>query len=115
MASYSKELISGGSANSRPIKVVAAATPGTLIHTGPTAPVKDELFLWCSNFDTADRTLTLEWGGVTSPDDLLLFTCPARDTILVAGGLIITGGLLVRAFGSVANMLVINGYANRIS
>jgi hypothetical protein len=31
------------------------------------------------NSDTTDRKLTIEWGGVDSPDDLIEFTVPAES------------------------------------
>lgn len=114
MATYTKLLLSG-STSGRPIKVVQTATAGTLIHTAH-ASALDELFLYCQNTDTSDRKLTLEWGGVTSPDDLIEQTIPAESgLILVAPGLLISGGLIVRAFAASANVLTITGYCNRIT
>ena len=71
MATFSKELLST-STDGRAIKVAATATAGTLIHTGSTtATTIDEVWLYAVNSDTTDRKLTLEWGGVTVPDDLI--------------------------------------------
>lgn len=112
------ELLSG-STGGRPIKVAATATPGTLIHaTGILTTVKDRLWLFCQNTDTVDRKLTLEFGGVTSPDDLKEITIPAESgDVLVCAGLLLTGdgaaARNVRAFAAAANVLTISGYVER--
>ena len=113
---YSKVLLSG-STNGRPIKIAATATPGTLLHTASaTSGVIDELWLWAQNTDTTDRKLTIEWGGVTSPDDLLEITIPAESgLVLVVGGLVLNGGVVARAFAASANLVTISGFGNRIS
>ena len=114
MASFSKEFLTGGTANGRPIKVAATATPGTTLHTAH-ASSKDELWLWATNTDTVDRTLTLEHGGVTAPDDNLKFIVPAGETIPILAGTILSGGLLLKAFASAANVVVCAGFVNRIT
>jgi hypothetical protein len=119
MATFSKELLSA-STDGRAIKVAATATAGTLIHTGSTtATTIDELWLYAVNTDATDRKLTLEWGGVTVPDDLIEITIGAEaGLVLVAPGLLIKGNstaLLVRAFAATANVIDMHGYVNRIT
>lgn len=113
MATITKEFLSG-STNGRPIKVVATATAGTTIHTAH-ASAKDEVYMFATNTDSVERDLTVEFGGVTSPDDLLKFKVPAGETILVVAGVPLSGGLLARAFASAANVINITGYVNRIA
>jgi len=110
-----KRLLSGGT-NGRNIKVAATATAGTLIHTAVTGTDDlDEIFLYAVNSDTTDRKLTIEFGGVSVPDDLIEVTIPAEDGwYLVIMGLTLQNGLLVRAFASAANVININGYVHRI-
>ena len=117
MATFTKQVLSG-STNGLGIKVVATATAGTLIHTavaGTTA--EDEIWLYAHNTSASAVKLTLEWGGVTSPDDLIEVTIGADGTglILVAPGLCLQNGLVVRAFAGTANVLNIFGYVNRIA
>ena len=119
MATYSK-LILSGSTDGRAIKVAATATAGTLIHTGSaTATTIDEVWLYAQNTDTTARKLTIEWGGVTAPDDLIELTIgPEQGLVLVAPGLLIKGNataLIVRAFAATANVITIHGYVTRIS
>ena len=114
MATYTKELLSG-STDGQPIKVAATATAGTLIHTAH-ATSKDEIHLWAVNTDSSDRKLTLEWGGVASPDNLIEVTIPAEaGLLLVAPGLPLTNSKVVRAFAAAANVVNIVGFVNRIT
>lgn len=119
MATFSKELLSA-STDGRAIKVAATATAGTLIHTGSTtATTIDEVWLYAVNSDSTDRKLTIEWGGVSVPDDLIELTIGAEaGLVLVAPGLLIKGNstaLLVRAFAATANVIDMHGYVNRIT
>jgi hypothetical protein len=119
MAAFSK-LVLSGSTDGRAIKVAATATPGTTIHTGSaTATTIDEIWLYETNTDTTARKLTIEWGGVSSPDDLIELTIPAESGLtLVAPGLLIKGNatpLVVTAFCSTADVVTVHGYVNRIS
>jgi hypothetical protein len=119
MATFSK-LILSGSTDGKGIKVVQTATAGTTIHTGSsTATTLDEIWLYAVNTDSTDRKLTIEWGGVASPDDLIEYTVKAENGLyLIAAGLLIKGNatpLVVRAFAATANVISIHGYVNRIT
>ncbi len=119
MATFSKLTLSG-STDGRLIKVAATATAGTTLHTGSaTATTFDELWLYAVNSDTTARKLTIEWGGTTSPDDLLELTVlPESGLVTVVPGLVIKGNatpLVVRAFCASANVVMIGGYVNRIT
>jgi hypothetical protein len=119
MATFEK-LVLSGSTDGRGIKVVASDSPGTTIHTGSsTATDIDEVWLYAQNTDTTARKLTIEWGGTSSPDDLIELTIPAESGLtLVAPGLLIKGAgtaLVVRAFCASANVVTIHGYVNRIA
>jgi hypothetical protein len=119
MATFSKIILSG-STDGRLIKVAQTATAGTTIHTGSsTATTIDELWLYAVNSDSTNRKLTIEWGGVDAPDDLIEQTIEAESGLfLVVAGLVIKGNatpLVVRAFAASANVVMIGGYVNRIS
>ena len=119
MATFSKIVLSG-STDGKMIKVAATATAGTTLHTGSaTATTFDEIWLYAVNSDTTARKLTIEWGGVSSPDDLIEFTVPAESGLyLITAGLIIKGNatpLVVRAFCASANVVNIAGFVNRIT
>jgi len=119
MATFSKIALSG-STDGRMIKVAATATAGTTIHTGSTtATTYDEIWLYAVNSSASSVKLTIEYGGVTSPDDLIEFTVSAESGLyLIIPGLVIKGNataLVVRAFAATANVINIAGYVNRIT
>lgn len=115
---YSRQLLSG-STNGRAIKVAAVATAGTLIHTAIAGTAGfDEIYLFVTNTSNAPVTLTIEFGGVASPDDLICkeVSIPANSApIPIVTGQVLQNGLVVRAFAGSANVLLISGYVNRIS
>ena len=117
MATFTKVLLSG-STNGKGIKVVQTATAGTLIHTAVSGTSSlDEIWLYAHNTSSAAVKLTLEWGGVAAPDDHIEITIGAEGTglVLVAPGILLQNGLVVRAFAATANVVNIFGYVNRIS
>ena len=108
--------IPSGSTNGRPIKVAATATPGTLIHTAVAGAVDmDEVWIWGTNTSVSDVKLTIEFGGVTSPDDLIEMTIPAEDGLyLVVPGNRVNGGLEIRAFAATGDVINITSNINLI-
>lgn len=116
MAQITKRLLSG-STNGRGIKIAATATPGTLLHTAVTGTSDfDEIWIYVVNSSTTDRQVTIEFGGVTDPDDQVEFTVIAQDGLyLVIPGLLLNNGVVVRAFAAVADVLVCYGYVHRIT
>jgi hypothetical protein len=116
MATYSKQLLSG-STNGKGILVAATASAGTVIHTAVSGTSSlDEVWLYAHNTSASSVKLTLEWGGVTSPNDLIEVTIPVDGTglVLVAPGILLQNGLIVRAFAGTGNVINIFGYVNRI-
>ena len=114
MATYSKEYLSA-STDGLPVKVVATATAGTLIHTAH-ATAKDEVWLYAYNGHSADVVLTIEYGGATVPDQNIIFTVPTKAGLtLMIPGLLLTNSKTVRAFAATANVITLSGYINRIS
>lgn len=115
MATYSRVKLSG-STNGRNIKVVQTATAGTLIHTAH-ATDQDEVWLWAINTSAAPVKLTIEYGGVSSPDDLIeQWIEPESGLVLIVpGSSPLTGAVVVGAFAGVANVINIQGYVNRIT
>lgn len=119
MATFSKQVLSG-STDGRGILVAATATAGTLIHTGSTTTTTlDELWLYAVNTSASDVKLTIEYGGVTSPNDLIEYTVKAENGLyLIVSGLLIKGNataLVVRAFAATTNVIAIHGFVNRIA
>jgi uncharacterized membrane protein YjjP (DUF1212 family) len=118
MATAVKRKLSG-STDGRMIKVVQTGTAGTAVHTavaGTTAGTFDEIWLWAVNSDTSNRKLTIEYGGVAAPDDLIEVTIAAESGLmLILPGLILQNGLYVKAWASAANVVMVCGYVNSIT
>lgn len=116
---FTKTILSG-STDGKGIKVVQTATAGTLIHTGSsTATDLEEIWLWAFNSDTADRILTIEFGGATAPDQNIVVTIPFKQGLfLVVPGLLLKGNATpntVKAFASATNVVTISGFVNKIA
>ena len=120
MATFTKTKLTG-STDGKGVKVVATASAGTTIHTGSaTATTYEEIWLYAINTDSSDRKLTIEWGGTTSPDDLIEQTITAEGGLtLVAPGLLLKGNsssaLIIKAFAAAANVIILHGYVNSIA
>jgi len=122
MATFSKIALqpAGTTGDGLGILVAATATAGTVLHTASsTATTIDELWLYAYNNHSADILLTIEFGGVTAPKDVIKDTITTQDgLILVVAGLVIQGNAtpkVVRAFAATANQISLFGYVNRIT
>lgn len=116
MTTFTKTKLSG-STNGRNIKIVATASAGTLLHTAVSGTTNwDEIYIFATNTDTVTRTLTIEFGGTTSPDDLIEIDLEAlKGAYLVIPGWLLQNGLVVRGFGSAANVIEVNGYVHQLT
>jgi len=121
MATYTKNTLSGGSANGKAIKVTGTGTSSaTLLHTGSTTTTTfHEIWLYAVNTSATASKLTIEWGGTTNPDDHIELTVqPEAGLVTIAPGLLIKGAstaLLVKAFADTANVITIHGFVNEIT
>lgn len=118
MASYTREKLSG-STNGKSIKIAATATAGTTIHTALTGSTGwDEVYVWINNTSPSAVLLTIEFGGVTDPDNLIvkqLSIPPNSPPIPVLTGQILQNALVIGMFAGAANVLLATGYVNRIN
>jgi len=116
MATYSKTILSG-STNGKGIQVTNSS-PGTTIHTAVAGTSDlDEIWLYAVNTGGADSKLTVEWGGTTNPDDYIEIAAVTTEAglVLVAPGILLQNGLIVKAFSGGINTINIFGYVNRIT
>lgn len=119
MATITKRRLSG-STNGRQVKIAATTTPGTAIHTAVAGTSDennyDEIWIWAVNSDTTARKLTIEFGGATSPDDLIEQTVPAEAGYMaIVPGLILQNAVSVAGFAAAANVVMVAGFVNRIA
>ena len=102
-----------GSTDGRAVKITQTATAGDIMHTAHATSL-DELWLWLVNSSASPVKATIEFGGVTSPDDLIEKTIAAEvGPVLIIPGLLVTGSVIVRAFAASANVVMGVGYVNR--
>jgi hypothetical protein len=113
---YKKRKLSA-SQEGRGIKIGATGSPGSLIHEAlgkSGAEEWDEVHLYVVNSSPSVVTLTLEWGGTTSPDDLIEVNIGAGlGLVKVLEGLLLHNQRPLRAYASTANVLMIHGYVHR--
>lgn len=120
MATFTKTLLSG-STQGKAIKVAATASTGTTIHaTGTSSSIIDEVWLYAYNSHTSAVTLTIQFGGTSTPDNDIKLSIPATSGLtLVVPGLTLTGtgsaANTVYAYAGTTNVITISGYVNRIS
>jgi len=105
------------STNGRQIKVAATATAGTLLHTAVSGTDDiDYITLEACNTHTSTVTLTIEWGGTTSPDDLVVIELGSnRGRQLIVDRGVLNNGLAVRAFADTADVVVIHGLVRTVT
>lgn len=116
---FTHELLSG-STHGAGIKVTGTGTGSSVtVHTAfASTTSRDEVHLWAQNNDAdgETRTLTLEFGGTTDPDNLIVVPIPAKaGPVLVLPGLPLRNGLVVTAFADEANDVILYGHVNRIT
>lgn len=116
MPTYTKAKLSGSS-DGKAIKVTGTNTSGAVtIHTAVSGTINiDEIYLYAQNNDAdgETRTLTIEFGGSSDPDNLIILPVPARSGILpICEGLILQNGQVIKAFADEANDIQIYGYVH---
>ena len=107
-----------GSTHGRGIKVTGTTSGAAVtLHTGTSSTTDcDIVTLYAHNSSGSSTTLTLGWGGTTSPDDLIVLAIPAQSGLtIVAPDNVIRNSLAVTAWAGTANVLTIHGYVNRVA
>lgn len=98
------------------ILVAAGTSPGTLLHT--TTAVADEVdvvSLFAVNMDTSSIYLTVQWGGTTANDQIILQIAPKAAPVQVVFRWRLTGGKEIRAFASTANKVLVYGHVQTMT
>lgn len=103
-----------------PVTATTSGSLGTVIHTGSsTATTIDEVWLYAQNYDTTDRKLTIQWGGVTAGQNEIEYTVKAENGLyLIVAGLVLQGNAtprVVSAYAATGTAIVVYGYVNRIA
>ena len=121
MATFSKIPLSGNTSGMGIlVNSGSSGVAGPTIHTGSSsASVTDEVWLYAVNYDTTDRKLTIQYGGVTAGTNEIEFTVKAENGLyLIVPGLILVGNAtpkVITAYAATNTSIVLYGYVNRIT
>lgn len=91
-----------------------SAVQGELVHTHSLScegSLFDEVYLLAYNSHTSPVVLNIQWGGTTSPDNVLDISIAAGSFLSVVSGMLISGNSTVSATASVTNKIVIYGHS----
>jgi hypothetical protein len=76
----------------------------------------DEIWLYAYNDDTGSRLVTVSWGAITEPSNSFRsYVAGKGGRTMIVDGMILQNGLTVRAYADAINVVVIDGFVNRIS
>jgi len=116
MATYSKVALSGATTGV-PIAVVATASTGTTIHATGTSAI-DEVWLYATNTSSSAVTLTIQFGGTATVNQIQQ-SIPANSglTLIIPGLILAPSGsaITVYAYAGTASVVNISGYVNRVA
>lgn len=98
-------IIPSSSTDGRPVAVAAVASAGTTIHTAASGTTSiDYVTVYAVNIDTVAHTLTLQWGGTGTSDQIgPIWIDPYTGLVLVAESLPLQNGLVIKAYADSAN------------
>jgi len=107
------------SINGSPIHVKAIATAGTTIHTATSSATLDsidEVWLWANSIHPSAVNLTLYLGGNSSEGFKSHYRVPAafNGPIPILPGIPFMGSAVITATASVADVINVFGFINRI-
>ena len=121
MATFSKIPLSGNTSGMGIlVNSGSSGVAGPTIHTGSTnTSVTDEVWIYAQNYDTTDRKLTIQYGGVTAGTNEIEYTVKAENGLyLVVPGLVLVGAAtakVITAYAATNTSIVLYGYVNRIT
>lgn len=120
MAQTVSKIVLSGSTNGLGIKVTGTATGASVtVHTAIAGTTSFDLVtLWAQNNDAdgETRTLTIEFGGTTDPDNLIIAPVPCKvGPILLFTDLPLRNTLVINAFADEANDVMVYGSVLRVT
>lgn len=121
MATFSKIPLSGNTSGMGIlVNSGSSGVAGPTLHTGPSVATQtDEVWLYAVNYDTTDRKLTIQYGGVTAGTNEIEYTVKAENGLyLIVAGLLLVGNAtpkVISAYAATNTSIVVYGYVNRIT
>lgn len=116
MASISKINLSG-STNGRLIQITGTSSgAANTIHTAVTGTSDlDELHIFATNTSASDVTLTVEYGGTGTNNQVTFLIPGAVGLIEIIPSFLLQNSLVVKAFASSGSVINVGGFVNRIT
>lgn len=116
---FTHELLSG-STHGAGIKVTGTSSAADVtVHTAiNSATSRDEVYLFAQNNDADGevRTLTIAFGGETSPDNLIHVPIPCKAGLVpVLPGIPLRNNLVVGAWADEADDVILYGWVHRVT
>ena len=104
-----------GSVDGKMVAVAETTSPGTILHTATSDPTEvDVITILVANIDNKDKELTIEWGGLTDADKIIIGIPHEEGLVLIINGRPLKNGQVVRAFSNEANKInVLVSYIRR--
>ena len=117
MATFTKKFLTG-STNGQQMKVTVT-TNGTAqtIHTAVAGTGSiDEIWIYAYNDSGSSVNLTILFGGTGEPDNKIFLPIAGQSgRTQVIDGMCLNNGLLVKAYASSANVIILDGFVNNIA
>jgi len=99
--------------------LIGATTSGsaTPIHTAVTGTTSlDEIWLYAYNDSTSSLQTSILWGGTTEPNDIVRQRIDSKSgRTLIVDEKLLQNGLTISAYCDSPNVVIIDGFVNRIS
>jgi hypothetical protein len=109
-----RSLSGDSTTDGKQIDIAATSSPGTTLHTAVTGTSYwDYVTIELCNRDTVARTVTLEWGGTTNADRVVLEVAPGLGAVPIVDRRMIRDGHVIRAYCDAANVVSAWGEVHR--
>jgi len=117
MPTYSKLPLSASNFGQQILISATVSASANPIHTAAAGTTTiDEVWLYAYNESTASVLTSINWGGGTEPANINRVSIPPQiGRTLIVDGKIIQNGLTISAYASQSNVVVIDGFVNRIT
>ena len=115
MPTYTKVPLSAAISGQQIQITGALITQLTTIHT-PAASAYDEVWLYATNTDTADRQLVITWASTGLAGQMYATIPYQAGRVLIVDGKLLSGTAnSVKAYAATGNAINLDGFVNRIT
>jgi len=116
MATFTKQKLSGSTDGKGILVSSNTGGSGVTLHTTVAGTTDfDEVWIYAYNSDSSSVNVTVEFGGTTSPNNVIAQSVPAQSGLyLLVPGLPLQNGSVVSVYASKVNVVSMYGFVNRI-